>query len=355
MGDTAIVSIDGAAGRLSFRGHPIEDLAERSFEAVSLLILDGELPSPDQEEAWRREIASWRTLPASATAALGAAGGGGDLLHEFRTGVAAAAAEDPAGGRLDRGTERRRVARILAWTAGIAALAVRREAGKPLPGPDPDLGYAAHFLYQATGEVPPEPELRAFEASLVVQAEHGIHAAALAALTVSAAGCPLDLAVLAGIGALSGSLHGGANRPAYRMVIEAGSPDAARAWAAERIAERFRFPGYGHRVYKSPDPRARILAPHAKALLGSRGKPEVYDTFEAMRDEIESALGAKGILANVDAVTGLIYAPLGLPLSAFTIPFCLAIQVGWMAHALEYHGGAVIEPGALTVREADPR
>jgi citrate synthase len=377
MGETAIVEIDGTAGRLAYRGHPIESLADRSFEAVSHLVLWGTLPDAEREEAWRREIAAWRALPPSVLDALAAPGPDADLVHRFRTGVAHAAALDPerhghvvppstpavgdaelSANALDTGlgvhtldAERRRVPRILAWTAAIAAAAIRTERGEPLPDPDPDLGYAAHVLYQALGRSCSEEEVRAFEVSLIVQAEHGIHAAALAALTVSSAGSPLDLAVLAGIGALSGSLHGGANRPAYQMVLDAPSPEAARAWARERIAERHRFPGYGHRVYKSRDPRAEILIPHARRLLATRGEDDVFARFEALRETIEDALGPKGILANVDAVTGLIYGPLGLPQAAFTIPFCLAIQVGWMAHALEYHGGPVVEPGAITLRE----
>jgi citrate synthase len=127
-------------------------------------------------------------------------------------------------------------------------------------------------------------------------------------------------------------------------------PNAARTWAREALERGHRFPGFGHRVYKCPDPRVRALEPHASALLEANGNARLWQSYLALREEIEDQLGAKGIFANVDSITGLIYHPIGLPASAFPIPFCLAIQTGWMAHCLEYlPDGKVIAPGAIYI------
>jgi citrate synthase len=134
------------------------------------------------------------------------------------------------------------------------------------------------------------------------------------------------------------------------MLEKLDGPEHARSWTREALERGHRFPGFGHRVYKCPDPRVRALEPHARTLLEESGKGRLWQTYLALRGEIEGALGTKGIFANVDSITGLLYHPMGLPASAFPIPFCLAIQTGWMAHCLEYlPHGKVISPGAVYV------
>ncbi len=354
IGDSSISRIDGANGRLWYRGYAIEDLAAHaSFEEVSYLILEGELPDAPALAAWRDELAGWRELPEEALKAIAALPFGHDPFDGFQTAMAVAASVAPERDARDPVVLRRHAARILTWTAGLAAACIRKLRGQSPVSPREDLDYTSHFLWLANGREPDDVERSALEVTMIVKAEHGVHAAALTALVVASAGADLDSAVLAGIGALSGSLHAGANRAAYRMVLERRDPDDARTWARARLAERYRFPGYGHRVYKSHDPRAMLMAPHAERLLARAGRADEWARFVAMRDEIETALGPRGIRGNVDALTGFIYEPLGLPEEAFTIPFCLAIQTGWMAHCLEYleHLGPVIEPTSLYLEE----
>lgn len=353
-GDTAIAEIDGVRGRLVYRGYPIEDLAGRvSFEEAAHLILVGELPDRRQLEAWRAELARWQQPPAAAFEALHRVPARAHPLAQFRTMLTVAACHIPEPENTELDAQWRRPARILSWTAALAAAAVRNLAGnQPLP-PRAELGYAANFLWQSLGRMPEAAEVAAFEASLVVQAEHGLHAAAFAALTVISTGADLGSAVLAGIGALSGARHGGANQLAFEMLARINGPDDARSWAREALARGHRFPGFGHRVYKCPDPRVRALEPHARAMLEARGEIRLWETYLALREEVESTLGAKGVYANVDSITGLLYHPMGLPAAAFPIPFCLAIQTGWMAHCLEYlPEGKVINPGAVYVDDS---
>ncbi len=348
-GETTISSIDGTKGTLSYRGHDIASLAnDRSFEEVSYLILNGHLPDSGELSAFDAELKSWREPPEGAVRALDHLPRNATPLAKYRTMLSVAACLNPDAAETDPAWQWKRPTRILAWTAAIAAAAIRHLDGKPPIPADPDLSFAANFLYQSLGQRLSEEDVRAFEASLTVQAEHGLHAAALAALIVISTGADLGSAVLAGMGALSGARHGGANQLCFRLIETLGTPEVARAFAQEKLAQKFRFPGFGHRVYKCPDPRVSILEPLTQQLLARHQKTDLYESWQAFRKEVESALSPRGIYANVDSITGLIYHAIGLPIPSFTIPFCLAIQVGWMAHCLEYlDQGPMIEPGAV--------
>ncbi len=351
VGDTTISLIDGLSSRLLYRGYSVEDLVEHvTFEEVSHLVLFGELPDRSALEEWKGELIRWREPPQAAFDALHRVPFAAHPLAKYRTTLTVAACHV---GDLDgapSGIERRTPARILSWTAALAAAAIRHAEREAPLSPDPRLGFAGNFLYQALGRRPEADEERAFDASLIVQAEHGLHAAALAALIVSSTGADLGSAVLAGMGALSGVRHGAANQLAFEMLGKLEDADHARRWAREALARGHRFPGFGHRVYKCPDPRVRALEPWARRLLAAHGMDERWHTYLALREEVEAALGPRGIHANVDSITGLLYHPLGLPPGAFPIPFCLAIQTGWMAHCLEYApDGPMISPGVVYV------
>mgnify|MGYP001766882820 FL=1 len=351
-GSTAISDIDGERGHLSYRGYPVGELAEAAtFEEVSHLVLFGELPDAPALSDWRAELASWRQPPRAAFDALRGLPVHAHPLAQYRTMLAVAAYHIPEPDRTGLDAPRRRPARILSWTAALAAAAIRHLDGLADVPPREDLGYSANFLYQALGRVPQADEVRAFDASLIVQAEHGLHAAALAALAVISTGADLGSAVLAGMGALSGVRHGGANQLAFEMLAALDGPQAARRWARQALSEGRRFPGFGHRVYRCPDPRVAVLEPHARAVLAAHGMTGRWETYLALREEVEAGLATKRIHANVDSITGLLYHPLGLPPTAFPIPFCLAIQTGWMAHCLEYlPDGAMLSPGVVYLR-----
>ncbi len=351
IGSSTISAIDGRRGRLHYRGYPIEDLvAHTSFEATSYLILHGELPDRSELDLWSTELRRWRQPPAAALAALDRVPHHAHPLAQFRTMLTVAACHAPEPEDTDLDAQRRRPARILSWTAALAAAAIRHLDGREPVEPRDELGFAGNFLHQALGSAPDDEEVRAFDASLIVQAEHGLHAAALAALVVISTGADLGSAVLAGMGALSGARHGGANQLAFQMLQRLDGPDEARVWARHALAEGARFPGFGHRVYRCPDPRVRALEPFVRRTLARHGLSRRWESYLALRDEVESTLGPRGIFANVDSITGLLYHPMGLPATALPIPFCLAIQTGWMAHCLEYlPDGAMIEPSAVTV------
>jgi len=351
MGDTALVRIDGTVGRLLYRGYDVEALVRsESFESVSHLVLFGELPDSVREREWGAELRRWRQPPSQAFEVLSRVPERAHPLAQYRTMLSVAACHIPEPENTSLDAQWRRPARILSWTAALAAGAIRHLQGLDPVAPHDELGFASNFLHQCLGDTPGDDACRAFEASLIVQAEHGIHAAALAALTIISTGADLGSAVLAGMGALSGARHGGANQLAFEMLDAFDNPAQARRWAAQACENGVRFPGFGHRVYKCPDPRVRAMEPFAESLLRSHGLEDRWQVYLALRDEVEARLGGKGVYANVDSITGLIYHPIGLPTSAFPIPFCLAVQTGWMAHCLEYlPDGRMIEPGAVYV------
>jgi 2-methylcitrate synthase len=350
-GDTKIGYLDGQIGRLVYRGYPVEELAvQKSFEEVTYLIINGELPNSSQQSEWNTELKKWRNPPKSAFKVLDRIPENAHPLAQFRTMMTVAACLIPEAENLSIQAQWRRPARILAWTSSLAAGAIRHLKGlDPVP-PRDDLGYCANFLYQSLGHLPSEEDIKAFEMSMIVQADHGLHAAAFAALIVISTGADLGSAVLAGMGALSGIRHGGANQLSFEMLKNLKDPDDAVKWAKKALEAGYRFPGYGHRVYKCPDPRVKVLEPYAEKILKSHGKEKVWQKYLALRETIEASLSSKGIYANVDSITGLIYEPLGLPIASFPIPFCLSIQTGWMAHCLEYlPDGRMIEPGSVYI------
>jgi citrate synthase len=351
-GNSRVGDIDGVLGRLRYRGYPVEDLvAHSTFEEVTYLILHGDMPPSDRLAAWEAELRHWRHPPQAALDALSRVPRRAHPLAQYRTMLTVAACHTPEPEDTSLDAQWRRPARILSWTAALAAAAIRHLGGGDPVEPDPALGFSDNFLHQTLGRVPRRLEARAFEASLIVQAEHGLHAAAFAALVVVSTGADLGSAVLAGMGALSGARHGGANQLAFEMLEGLADPDTARRWARDALERGHRFPGFGHRVYHCPDPRVGALEPLVKRVLAERGMSRRWEIFTALREEVESVLGPKGVYANVDSITGLLYHPVGLPVSAFPIPFCLAIQTGWMAHCLEYlPDGPMIEPGAVYIR-----
>lgn len=352
VGETEISRIDGDIGKLWIRGYPIDELCKNAdFEEVAYLVIHGELPNDSEYEDWCSELRAWRNPPEKAMQVLNQLPESAHPLMKYRSMLSVAACVMPEGENSRIDAQWNRPARILAWTAGLAAAAIRHMSGEePLP-PDPTLGFADNILWQSLGKVLPIKQRRAFEVSMIAQSEHSIHAAALAALVVISTGADLGSAVLAGMGALSGELHGGANQRAFEMFNSFEDADQAQKWAVEKVAQKYRFPGFGHRVYKVLDPRVKVMEPFVKELLTGSDSAYLWDNYLAIKDVVEEHLGSKGIHANVDAITGLLYHPLGLPVASFPIPFALAIQVGWMAHCLEYiPSGKLIEPAAIYVK-----
>jgi citrate synthase len=220
--------------------------------------------------------------------------------------------------------------------------------------PDPTLGHAANFLYMMTGEKPTPEAERVMDICLILHAEHGMNASTFASLVVASTLSDIYLAIGSGIAALSGPLHGGANEQVLRTLNEIGSADRVDAWFRKAMAEKRRIPGFGHRVYKTYDPRAMILAPLAQHLVKqNREVAPILRIARKLEKRVVSTLGReKKIFPNVDYYSGIVYASMGIPVELFTPIFAVSRVAGWTARVMEYlRNNRIFRPRSIYIGE----
>jgi citrate synthase len=226
---------------------------------------------------------------------------------------------------------------LIAGVASVAAAVQRvRENHFPIE-PDPALSHAANLLYMITGKKPTPLEERVMDIALILHADHGMNASTFASLVVASTLSDIYYSVGSGIAALNGPLHGGANAVVMGLLKKLGSPKAAPAYVRKALKRKQKVPGFGHRVYKAYDPRARILAPLVRALVKkNRAMKPLADTAQALEKETVAALGKRKIFPNVDFYSGLAYTALGIPQDMFTPLFAVSRVSGWTARVMEY-------------------
>jgi citrate synthase len=350
-----ISDIDGERGILSYRGYSIEQLAEHStFEETTLLLLDGVLPTGRElaefdDQLRRNRVVQYhvrelmKTLPSS-----------GHPMEMLQTAVASLGMFYP-GKECLTGSEvcndldyvHRMTVKIIARMGTIVAMWEHiRNGYDPIP-PRDDLTYAENFLYMLTGKEP-EPELaRILDVCLILHAEHTINASTFSMLVSGSTLATPNSVMASAIATLSGPLHGGANERVLEMLAEIGSPDKAEAYVESKLANKEVIWGMGHREYKTKDPRATILQKLVKDLLESRDG-NVNTTFEtamAVEKAAEERLAAKGVYANVDFYSGILYQAMGIPVDQFTAIFAISRSAGWLAHWREQlRGNRIFRP-----------
>ncbi|MBX3466576.1 MAG: citrate/2-methylcitrate synthase [Planctomycetes bacterium] len=358
---TAISSIDGERGELRYRGYLIAELVERaSFLEVVGLVVDGELPGPTDVAALEGALAD-RALPAAAQ----------DVLarlprdtHPMTVLAVVLPLLDDAASK-----ERPRLGARPAQRAALLALAARlptvvaawtrlRRGLAPL-APDPALPLHADFLRMTRGAAPDAREVAVLDATQALQMEHGFNASTFAVRTVASTLAPLSESLAAGVAALHGPLHGGADEAAYRMALEVGGPEAALAWVDAALARKHKIMGLGHREYRVVDPRALVLRPMALDLARALGPAHVrvLETLAAIDDHAAARFAAQGkrIRANVDFYKGAVFAALGLEPDCFTALFAMSRAFGWGAHALELWDDHALYRPRAAYRGAPPR
>lgn len=357
-GKTAISSIDGERGELRYRGYAIEDLAGRAgFVEVLGLLIDGELPD-DAQHAALRECLGARALPAHVLAmmrALPAATHPMQVLQSVvpHLGDAALAASPRA---KNRAVQRRVLLGVIAqMPTALAAWLALREGREPV-APDGALPLWADFLRMLRGgELPPGEDAELLDLVQVLQAEHSFNASTFAVRVVASTQATMPASLSAGVGALSGPLHGGADEAAYRMALAIGAPADAAAWVESALARGERIMGLGHREYRVVDPRAVLLQDQARRLARDENARRVLDVLAEVESACERRFLAQGkrIRANVEFWKGAVLASLGIPSDAFTSMFGLARAAGWGAHALEeWDDPVIIRPQAQYVGPA---
>ena len=332
-----ICFIDGKEGRLVYRGYDVNDLVEHStFEEVVYLLWQGSLPSRKDLEAHRKALAATanRRLPPKLLGMLRALPKKTAPMDVLRTGVSALAAFDPDGADNSKEATYRKAVRLTAQMPTLVAAWERIRRGKAPLAPNPKLSLAANFLWMMSGKRPTPLAEKTFDVALILHADHEFNASTFAARVTAATLSDLHASVTSAIGALKGPLHGGANEQVMRMVEKIKSPAVAEAWIRKAIADRARIMGFGHRVYRVEDPRAK----HLRRLASELGR-QVGDTsaVEILNIVARAVTGDKHIYPNVDLYSGAAYASMGIVTDQFTPIFAISRVSGWAAHVMEQH------------------
>jgi citrate synthase len=343
-GESEICYIDGYQGVLSYRGYNIHTLADNAiFEEVVFLLWNGRLPKQAELDQLRRELVAERELPAAICGFLGSISKV-NTMDMLRTAVSMLGLHDPEAQDMSPEANHRKAVRLMAKTATIVTTFDRLRTGKPVIPGDPSLGFAANFLYTLTGNRPDDVMERAFDVALTLHADHELNASTFAARVVAATLSDVYSAITAGIGALKGPLHGGANQDVIQILLTLGDEHSAVETVKDKLAHKIKMPGFGHRVYRTEDPRATHLRALSEELGKRTGHENLYRLSRAMEQTVKAE---KGLNANVDFYSASAYYSLGIPIDLFTPIFAVSRMSGWTAHALEqYHNNRLIRPRA---------
>ncbi|SDH49673.1 citrate synthase [Sinosporangium album] len=350
---TALSDIDGKAGRLSYRGYDIHDLAGRTtFEEAAHLLQRGRLPTAEQLADYRAELAAGRTLGALVEADIAEIAGRQEPMEALRTLVSLAGADDPDKADNASDANLRKAARLTAQQGVLVARYHAARSGGAVPEPDPELGIAANFLLQITGRTPSQREIEIFDACLVLHADHTMNASTFAARVCAATLSDMHSAIVAAIGTLKGPLHGGANEQVMRTLESIDRGRVAEAVRA-KLAAGEKIMGFGHRVYKTEDPRAT----HLRKMSAELGESTGDDTFYRMSKEMEEVVFTeKRLYPNVDFYAATVYHYLGIPTDLFTPVFSVSRMSGWTAHVIEQHAdNRLIRPDSEYIGERDQK
>jgi citrate synthase len=335
MDETQASFIDGEQGILLYRGYSIHDLAANcSFEEVTYLLLYGKLPDKDELAAFDRRLRAARVLPEPVIQVIRIVSGC-HPMDVLRTAVSALAAFDPDVADESPAAVLRKSERITAQVPSIVAAHHRIRSGlDPVP-PRDDLNHAACFLYQLDGKEPPAEAVEAMNIDFILHAEHGANASSFAARVTASTLSDLHSDIASAVGTLKGPLHGGAAEAVMKMALEIGEPERAADYVKERQRNREnRIMGFGHRVYKVEDPRARHMREKSRALSERVGQGKWYQILEAVVEAM-SRYQRHGIYVNVDFYAGSVYHLLGIPEDLFVPIFAIGRAPGWCASVIE--------------------
>jgi len=343
--ESSIGDVDGANGVLIYQGYDIHDLAEHSnFEETVYLLWHGRLPAREELEAFRRALAENQTVPEEVMDFIRRFPRDAEPMDALRTAVSALAFYDAGARDLSREGALRAATKLTAQLPVLVAAFERvRKGGEPV-APRPGAGLASNFLHMLKGEPPSEREAHIFDVCLVLHADHELNASTFTARVVAGTLADMYGAVTAAIAALSGPLHGGANTNVMKMLLEIGSPERAEGWLRDALAAKKKIMGFGHRVYRTEDPRSVWLRRFSREMGEARGETKWFEMLERLR---EVMFREKKLYPNVDYYSGSAYHLMGIPLDLFTPIFAVSRVAGWTGHILEqYANNRLIRPRA---------
>ncbi len=343
-GESEICYIDGYAGVLSYRGYNVHTLAEHAtFEEVIWLLWKGSLPTQAELDGLKADLHANAAIPAQVQQFLE------DNLNAapmdvLRTAVSMLSLYDPQAKDMSPEANQLKATKLMAQTSTLVTTFGRLRTKQPIVAPDPSLSFAGNFLYCLSGRKPDRVMEHTFDVALILHADHELNASTFAARVTAATLSDIYSAVTSAIGALKGPLHGGANEDVIRMLLEVGTADKAVERVHEMLAARRKIPGFGHRVYRTEDPRATHLRHMSEALGKSTGHEDLYLMSRRVEETIKSE---KKLNPNVDFYSASTYYSLGIPIDLFTPIFAVSRMSGWTAHILEqYHNNRLIRPRA---------
>ena len=331
---SGVSDIDGTAGTLSYRGYSIHDLATRStFEEVSYLLIYGDLPGAAELADYDAKLKAARTLPPGIYDII-AACADGHPMDVLRTAVSALAALEP---NSQRAGEQAFIDNGIRLTSQVPMIIAAHHAirnNRTPVAPDPALGHAANWLWMLKGEKPSDSAARLADVDFILHAEHGANASSFAARVTIGTDANLHGAIVTALSTLAGPAHGGAAEDVMKMVREIGTPDRAAAYVKAKRAAREAVTGFGHRVYRKEDPRARHMRDGVRALGQEMGAPQWYAILQAVVEAM-SPYARHGLNVNVDFYSGVIYQLHAIPMDLYVPIFAIGRMPGWIIQCIE--------------------
>jgi len=329
--ESRICWVDGDEGKIWYAGYDMDDLArESSYEELLFLLWNDRLPTADELEDIERRAAEQRSLPDGVARLVDDEAERTAPMDLVRTAVSALASYDDEPDNLDDPTEK--CLGVVAKIPTVIARAHRVRQGKDPVEPDESLGHAENFLYMLNGEEPDEAMASAMDSTLVLYAEHGMNASTFSACVTASTLANVYSSLTSAVGTLQGPLHGGATETVVDMLEDVRDPSRAEGYVDEKVSNKEKIPGFGHRVYNTVDPRCEHFRRHIENL---NPDSELLATADAVRDAVEPRLGEKGIWPNTDLYSGALYRELGVPPAFYTALFASSRVAGWSAHVAE--------------------
>lgn len=344
---SGVSHIDGAKGELSYRGYSIHDLATHStFEEVAYLLIHGELPNQKELNAFEDNLKAARELPSAVYDVIRAAKDG-HPMDVLRTAVSALAALEPTSQKVDEKGFLENGIRLMSQVPMIIAAHHNIRNGRAPVAPDADLTHAANWLWMLKGEKPSQDTARLADVDFILHAEHGSNASSFAARVTVGTEANLHGAIVTALSTLAGPAHGGAAEDVMKMVHEIGNAENAAHYVKEKRAAREAVTGFGHRVYRAEDPRARHMREGVKKLGEEMGAPEWYEILQAVVEAMKP-YSRHGLNVNVDFYSGVIYQLHGIPMDLYVPIFAIGRMPGWIIQCLEQlRGNILIRPLTL--------
>ncbi|MFY0628001.1 MAG: bifunctional 2-methylcitrate synthase/citrate synthase [Reichenbachiella sp.] len=331
--ETSISKVMPESNSLTYRGYPVQDLCEHcSFEEVAYLLVNGELPNETELRTFSSIEKSKRGLSEELLKMISLLPRGAHPMDTLRTAVSFAGCEEKRIWDSSPETNMDKFIELLAKIPTMIAASYRHESGQSFIAPDTNLTMSENFFHMCFGKVPEAPVVKAFDASLILYAEHSFNASTFTSRVIASTTSDLYSAVVGGIGALKGPLHGGANEQVMHMLKEVGAASKAEAWMLDALKNKRKIMGFGHRVYRSGDSRVPTMKKYCRSVAeftGGQKWVEISDVLE------ETMIREKGIYPNLDFPAGPAYYMMGFEIEMFTPIFVMSRITGWSAHVME--------------------